>query len=249
MSATFLVTGFEPFAEHRTNSSWAALEHLRSSWPAHVVALRLPVDHQAAHATLRRALDELAPVSVLCTGLPGETRSPRRVSTHVEEVPSAECPIEPGSTCPRGAAGCGEPGTNLGHEVLAKGGVFRIEREARRPPQLIGEGLTPVATGRWPWLEMRAAPEATRVEAVESFDAGQYVCESTYWSLLTYAGRSHPPPARKPPQFAAFLHVPPLSDEHSVERIASAVGRVVDARRSELESQTPGALPAGGPRE
>jgi hypothetical protein len=35
-------------------------------------------------------------------GLVGETRSPRRVSTHVEEVPSAECPI----------------GTNLGHEIL-----------------------------------------------------------------------------------------------------------------------------------
>src|SRR6185295_863661 len=50
--------------------------------------------------------------------LVGETRSPRRVSPNVEEEPSAECPIGPGSTRPSSAAGCGEPGTNLGHEVL-----------------------------------------------------------------------------------------------------------------------------------
>src|SRR6185295_6514234 len=34
------------------------------------------------------------------TALVGETRSPRRVSPHVEEGPSAECPIVPGSTRP-----------------------------------------------------------------------------------------------------------------------------------------------------
>jgi glycolate oxidase len=51
--------------------------------------------------------------------LVGETRSPRRVSPNVEEVPSAECPIGPGSTRPSPAQrGRGEPGTNLGHEVL-----------------------------------------------------------------------------------------------------------------------------------
>jgi hypothetical protein len=52
-------------------------------------------------------------------GLVGETRSPRRVSPNVEEGPSAECPIGTGSTCPSPAQrGRGEPGTNLGHEVL-----------------------------------------------------------------------------------------------------------------------------------
>jgi hypothetical protein len=50
----------------------------------------------------------------------GETRSPRRVSTDVEEGTSAESPIVPGSTCPSPAQrGRGEPDTNLGHEVLA----------------------------------------------------------------------------------------------------------------------------------
>jgi bifunctional non-homologous end joining protein LigD len=55
--------------------------------------------------------------------LVGETRSPRRVSPHVEEGPSADCPIGPGSTCPSPAQrGRGEPGTNLGHEVLVFAG-------------------------------------------------------------------------------------------------------------------------------
>jgi RNA polymerase sigma-32 factor len=53
--------------------------------------------------------------------LVGETRSPRRVSTHVEEVPSAECPIGPGSKRPSKRSGCGEPGTSLVHEVLGSG--------------------------------------------------------------------------------------------------------------------------------
>jgi tetratricopeptide (TPR) repeat protein len=55
--------------------------------------------------------------------LVGETRSPRRVFPDVEEGPSAECPIGPGSTRPSPAQrGCGEPGTNLGHEVLERAG-------------------------------------------------------------------------------------------------------------------------------
>jgi pyroglutamyl-peptidase len=183
MSATFLVTGFEPFGEHRTNSSWDALERLREHWPRDVVTQRLPVDHRAAHAALRRTLDELAPTAVLCTG-------------------------------------------------LAKGRVFRIERCARRPAELAGFTASDepaLAVGRWPWEEMRLALEHTAVDVIESDDAGRYVCESTYWSLLTYAPSTA---ARAKPSFAGFLHVPHESSEHSIERIAAAVGSVVDARRS-----------------
>jgi pyroglutamyl-peptidase len=203
MSATFLVTGFEPFGEHRTNSSWDALERLRERWPRDVATRRLPVDHVEAHAALRRALDELEPTAVLCTG-------------------------------------------------LAKGRVFRIESCARLPAQLshlLGAGdaggVSDVAhpgdaaaargpslvRGRWPWEEMRRALEQSGVDVVESDDAGRYVCESTYWSLLTYApstsGRARPP-------FAGFLHVPHESSEYSIERIATAVQRVVDVRRAAL---------------
>jgi pyroglutamyl-peptidase len=178
MSETFLVTGFEPFGVHRSNSSWEALALLRSRWPSSLVTLRLPVDRQLAHRELRRALDTLAPSAVLCTG-------------------------------------------------LAPGDVYRIERRARRHASFGDEGPE-LVEGRWPWREMREALERTGVVAVDSDDAGQYVCESTYWSLLSYDG-----PAAAP-AFAGFLHVPPLSLEHPVERIAAAVASVVDARRSRL---------------
>jgi len=178
MSATFLVTGFEPFGTHQTNSSWESLALLRARWPASIVTLRLPVDHQRAHLELRRALDALTPTAVLCTG-------------------------------------------------LAPGDVYRIEHRARRHVSF-GDVGPELVLGRWPWLEMRAALESSGVVAVDSDDAGQYVCESTYWSLLSYAG-----PA---PAYAGFLHVPPLSPEHPVERIATAVASVVDARFSRLHT-------------
>jgi pyroglutamyl-peptidase len=116
---------------------------------------------------------------------------------------------------------------------LAAGDVYRIEHRARRPPEL-GDVGPELLEGRWPWDEMRRALESTAVVTVDSDDAGRYVCESTYWSLLSYAGAAAP-------AFAAFLHVPPLSPQQPVERIAAAVARVVDARR--LLMQTPDGYP------
>ena len=178
MSATFLVTGFEPFGPHRSNSSWDALELLKPRWPADIVALRLPVHHVQAHEQLRRALVELQPHAVLCTG-------------------------------------------------LAAGEVFRIEHRARRPAALAAERGELESRGRWPWEEMRGALQRAAVRVVDSEDAGQYVCESTYWSLLTYDA----PPA---PPCAAFLHVPPVSPQIPLEIIASAVGSVIETRHTAL---------------
>lgn len=179
MSATFLVTAFEPFGEHRTNSSWDALEATSVSWPSEIATLLLPVDYRAAHTQLRQAIDDLNPRAVLCTG-------------------------------------------------LAKGLVFRVERQARRPVALADEVGAARAGGRWPWAEMRQALGQAGVVTLDSNDAGRYVCESTYWSLLTYGT------ALRRPEFAAFLHVPPESQDHPIPRIAKAVGSVVQARAAAL---------------
>jgi pyroglutamyl-peptidase len=187
MSATFLVTGFEPFGPHRTNSSWDALELLQPSWPADIAALRLPVDYALAHARLRSALTELQPRVVLCTG-------------------------------------------------LAAGEVFRIEHRARRPAALAGEPGPQECRGRWPWEEMREALSRAGVQVVDSEDAGQYVCESTYWSLLTFD-------APAAPAFAAFLHVPPAA-QFALGGIARAVAEVIDSRRAALLSSDELALGA-----
>jgi pyroglutamyl-peptidase len=186
MSATFLVTGFEPFAEHRTNSSWDALERLRPCWPEAIVARRLPVDHWLAHRELRRTLAELRPRAVLCTG-------------------------------------------------LARGEVFRIEQRARRPAALEGLPGDAEHRGRWPWDEMRRALDDAGVRSLDSLDAGQYVCESTYWSLLDYGQDSAQlPQPGEAPEFAAFLHVPPESPLYPLEIIARAVDRVVQRRWAAL---------------
>ena len=177
MSATFLVTGFEPFADHRSNSSWDTLELLCSVWPRAIAVRRLPVDYLAAQYELRRALDELRPRAVLCTG-------------------------------------------------LARGEVFRIELRARRPAALAAQPGEIESWGRWPWEEMRRALARAEVRTIDSSDAGQYVCESTYWSLLNYTA----PVGVAPPEFAAFLHVPPESPACPLQTIARAVGNVVESR-------------------
>ena len=175
MSVTFLATGFEPFAEHRTNSSWDALCALKGAWPADMLAHCLPVDYQRAHEELRKLLVLHEPRAVLCTG-------------------------------------------------LARSG-FRVERVARRPAALAGIAGAEQLEGSWPWPEMSTELARAGEHAPESWDAGRYVCESTYWSLLSFRA------AHGFPEYAAFLHVPPRSEEHPIERIALAVGNVINARR------------------
>ncbi|MET0414066.1 MAG: hypothetical protein ABW217_22340 [Polyangiaceae bacterium] len=183
VSVTFLVTGFEPFAEFESNSSWDAICSLRERWPASIATLRLPVDHVAAHVELRRVLHEQRPRVVLCMG-------------------------------------------------LARSG-FRIERRARRPRQLPHELGEDDLLGHWPWDEMSQSLAHAGVAAKDSWDAGQYVCESTYWSLLSFRASAGFP------EFAAFLHVPPRTHEFPLERIAHAVAAVVERRWQSLDTIVP----------
>jgi pyroglutamyl-peptidase len=104
------------------------------------------------------------------------------------------------------------------------GPEFAIERVARKPPQFSAIDGPDILEGAWPWSEIedqvRNAVGSVRV----SYDAGEYVCESTYWSLLAF--RQH----FGYPMYAAFLHVPPLSSGIPVELIATAVRNVIHMR-------------------
>jgi pyrrolidone-carboxylate peptidase len=191
MSATFLITGFEPFREHVTNASWDALQLLEADLPLGVVTRCLPVDQWRAHTALRQLLLEHEPLGVLCTG-------------------------------------------------LAPGRVFRIERRARRPVELEQVQGADELFGRWPWQEMAAALTAVRVPSVDSLDAGQYVCESTYWSLLSLGQEQARDAGNgwRAPAFAGFLHVPPAGEVVPLHRIAEAIRRVVTVRYTRaLESE------------
>ena len=94
----------------------AQLDHRESADSAPSSESRLV---ESGTVELQRYEDEDCDQAVAATALVGETRSPRRVSPDVEVVPNAEKPILPGSPRPSPAQrGRGEPGTDLGHEVL-----------------------------------------------------------------------------------------------------------------------------------
>ena len=100
---------------------------------------------------------------------------------------------------------------------LAAGDRFRLERRARKPEQFSDIKGSNLFTGHWPWNEAMESFQEINLPAFFSEDAGQYVCESTYWSLLNFRYQ------HDYPEKAAFLHVPPLSEDWPVERIASGI--------------------------
>lgn len=106
---------------------------------------------------------------------------------------------------------------------LWAGSSFRIERYGRRCPGLGHVEGAAELEGAWDWAEMERQLAATGKPVTHSGDAGKYVCDTTYWSLLDFRRRVGFP------QYAAFLHVPPLSETWSVEEITHAVARAITA--------------------
>jgi pyroglutamyl-peptidase len=104
---------------------------------------------------------------------------------------------------------------------LTPAASFCVERRARKPVQFDGVPGEADLPGAWPWEALVASLGKSPVPVCLSEDAGQYVCESTYWSLLDFRRREGHP-AR-----AAFLHVPPLSEQFPVDVLAAAVELLV----------------------
>ena len=104
---------------------------------------------------------------------------------------------------------------------LAAGNKFRLERIARKPAQFEDMKGPPLLTGQWDWDKVLQSFQAKNLPVYFSEDAGQYVCESTYWTLLDF--RDH----NEFPNKAAFLHVPPLSEDWPVERITAGLATML----------------------
>jgi pyroglutamyl-peptidase len=94
---------------------------------------------------------------------------------------------------------------------------IHIEQIARNPECF--ETRLPVRTlhGSWPWQELASVFSENQLPVRFSQDAGKYVCESTYWSLLEYRA------FRGFPQFAAFLHIPPIKKTLPLDAVVRAV--------------------------
>jgi pyrrolidone-carboxylate peptidase len=102
-----------------------------------------------------------------------------------------------------------------------QGAAFRIERVGRRCPGLAQVDGDEELFGEWDWPGMSAALERSGRPVVFSDDAGKYVCDTTYWSLLEHRSR------HAWPKQAAFLHLPAISGEWTVELMSAGVASVL----------------------
>jgi pyroglutamyl-peptidase len=89
---------------------------------------------------------------------------------------------------------------------LAAADHFRLEQLARKPQQFAALPGQPQYASTWPWEPMEAILRHHDIPHRHSTDAGRYVCESTFWTLLDYTA------AHSPKMPAGFLHVPAISD-------------------------------------
>ena len=168
MNNNILLTGFEPFANFKVNSSWEAVQILASEEINLYQCECLSVDYHSARNKLIDLLKLHRPDICLCTG-------------------------------------------------LAEGNRFRLERQARKLKQFSNTEGPELFAGQWEWDKAMESFQQANLPAYFSEDAGKYVCESTYWSLLNFRNK------REYPRQAAFLHVPPLSEDWPVNRIASGI--------------------------
>ena len=106
---------------------------------------------------------------------------------------------------------------------------FQIELVARRPPAFIHLPGSQRLMGVWPWEEIEAAMGLLAAPFCRSADAGGFVCEATYWSLLAFRR------ATGFPEHAAFLHVPVVSEQFTLGFVTSVVERIVLTRLGSVE--------------
>jgi pyroglutamyl-peptidase len=107
---------------------------------------------------------------------------------------------------------------------LCPGNLFRIEQLARKPDLFVNLISEDTLSGIWPWKEMSNVFKKSHIGFIFSNDAGNYVCESTYWTLLEYKQ------IYGFPKNAAFLHIPPLSDTLSITETTSVVHKIISIR-------------------
>ncbi|NIP75227.1 MAG: hypothetical protein GTN90_04195 [Xanthomonadales bacterium] len=111
---------------------------------------------------------------------------------------------------------------DLGPNVLLLTGhasdpVPRLERVGRAGP-LSPHGGPGLRRGRWPWADAHAEARGRGLPLRASFDAGRYVCDTTYWAAL---GTGVP--------LVAFLHLPAVGPVWTPHRAARAVEAVLVA--------------------
>lgn len=106
---------------------------------------------------------------------------------------------------------------------LAPHDEFRLEEIARKPREFADIVGKAQLKGTWPWRNTEKVLRALDVPNRRSRDAGQYVCESTYWSLLDHAA------SQRIRMHLGFLHVPADSPRFPTSKTTAVVLEVVSA--------------------
>lgn len=109
---------------------------------------------------------------------------------------------------------------------LAHGPRLRIERVARRHRTLAGSECPGRLHGGWPVAEAGLALRLAKLPFRVSHNAGNYVCNSTYWWLLHFRSRNGWP------RDAAFLHVPPISARFTAKSLGRGMEGILRRRRA-----------------
>ncbi|MBX2855296.1 MAG: hypothetical protein KTR21_09920 [Rhodobacteraceae bacterium] len=104
---------------------------------------------------------------------------------------------------------------------LANEDRVRLERLARAPADAPLRPGPEQRLGEWPWTPALTALATADIPARISDNAGLYVCETAYRTALDFRAQTGWP------KRICFLHVPPLSEEWPVERIATAMEAVL----------------------
>lgn len=113
---------------------------------------------------------------------------------------------------------------------LADRAEICLETKACKPAGLAPVEGPDVLYGVWPFEEALKALKRLNIPSRISENAGNYVCESTYWSALNFK-RINGYPA-----FVGFLHVPVLSGGWTTASIAAAMTVLIDVARAHFST-------------
>ncbi|MCP4269196.1 MAG: hypothetical protein GY777_27115 [Candidatus Brocadiaceae bacterium] len=114
---------------------------------------------------------------------------------------------------------------------LSKYNELKLEKVARKPKELSSFQGKTILNGIWPWNETVDLLTRKNISIDYSYNAGEYVCESTYWYALNFKS------INCFPKLVTFLHVPVLSNIWNKDYIAEAILSIVDTAKSKINEQ------------
>jgi len=107
---------------------------------------------------------------------------------------------------------------------LGRSGSLYVETKARKPDQFHPDSGPGILATAWPTEEILLAADQAQLPVCVSEDAGQYVCESTFWAALECRERTGQP------EWVGFVHLPPATAVFTLDRLVKCATDIVRRR-------------------